>query len=124
MIAFSYIRWHYSEAFTQIFRIWGSYLWFIGHFFGVAKLFKTLLQPWKRLHEKKGSIIQFQEFAASLTVNILMRLVGLVARTVVIIISLFAWVFLLVFGAFFVVLWALAPAAIVYSIIHGVILLF
>jgi hypothetical protein len=107
-----YLLWHYSRALRDMVGIWGNYLWFIGNLFSVKTLFRTLIQPLKLIEEEKGNLVADPaRFAQNLLVNIIMRLVGLCARLILILIACVLWVVLLFGGVMIFLLWLVLPVA-------------
>jgi hypothetical protein len=119
-----YFLWHYSRALRDLFGLWSNFLWFIGNLFSVSTLLRTLIQPLKLIEEDKGSFLTDpSEYAQSLLVNVIMRIVGTITRLTLIIIALALWLFLLVFGAAALILWLLLPPALILLILWGATLL-
>lgn len=120
-----YFVWHYSTALVDIFHIWWNYLWFINHLFSVRDVFMTWLAPWKRLQEKKVNILtHMEDFFANLFVNIMMRIVGFVIRTALLLIALCSFLIIFISGFLFVILWILLPLLILHFFVNGFTLLF
>jgi hypothetical protein len=117
-----YIGWHYGRALGQFFRVWFNFLWFFIHFFSIPLHLKTLFSPWHRLsggEYKRGGILSPEVFFESLIVNTLMRLVGFVARIVVIALGLIAIIASLIGGVIVFVFWIVAPLAILLVALKG-----
>jgi hypothetical protein len=117
-----YIRWHYSRAFVEIYENWGNSVWFLWYFFSTGILFKTFFQPWKRLNTdmpKQGEKSQ-DTFVDRLIVNTLMRLVGMIARLILILISFLSIFFTTVISLFLFFTWIILPVLIVAMVINGV----
>jgi hypothetical protein len=120
---FYYIRWHYTRAFQDILGIWSNYVWYIGNVFSFSVLLRTFLSPIKLIQESKGSFVSDpSQYAQNLLVNIIMRIVGMIARSVFIALTLMLWVFSVVLGLGFVLLWFFLPVLVVLSFIWGVVL--
>lgn len=111
--AMTYFFWHYSRALFNIVTIWKNFMWFTYHFFSIPTLTRTLLSPWRRLSEEYSSDgFDIEEYAAAFAVNFMMRLLGAVMRTGVIIIGIIALILLFVFGVVFTAVWLLMPLVI------------
>jgi len=112
-LVLAYLKWHYGRGLKELFGVFGNFLWFVSNFFSFKLLLKTLFAPWKRLGESYGSIFDFENFASSFVINLLMRLVGFITKTIVIIVGAVAYVFtcLLLFLA--IIFWILAPVFLV-----------
>jgi hypothetical protein len=115
-----YLTWHYSRAFSDIFAIWRNITHFIFHFFSIPLLFRTLFAPWKRIEavrETEG--LNLGDFLATKIVNLIMRLVGAMMRTILIAVGLAVTGSVVVAGCFFFAAWTLLPVAVVVLVLAG-----
>jgi len=119
----TYIAWHYSIGVRKVVELWKTFLWFTLKFFSIRNLFQTLFSPFQRLNEKSGGLLDFEKLLESFVVNTIMRILGLLLRSSLIIIGLISWVGVLVLGAAFFVAWILMPFILGIMIIYGFILL-
>jgi len=113
----AYIKWHYGQGMKEFFGVAGNFLWFILHFFSFKLLLKTLFAPWKRLGEHYEGGLDISAFASSLVVNGLMRIVGFVTRILVLSVGLISFVLMLAFSFFIFIIWVLAPAILLGSLV-------
>lgn len=93
-----YLLWHYSRAIKSLFQIWANFVWFLYHFFSLPVLVRTWIAPWRRLDESYGQAGKHDAWWETLIVNTLMRLVGFLMRSMVLIFGslvLLVWIFLL-----------------------------
>ena len=104
-----YWVWHYTRAVDDFTRVWKNILAFIPHFFSLTLLLRTIFSPWRRLGEgyKKG--FNLTEFFETAVVNILMRCIGFLFRSVCIVFALMGMFFVLVFGGALFIAWLLMP---------------
>ncbi len=124
-VAKDYLQWHYTTAFADIFRIWRNYLWFVNHLFSVKDVLLTLFAPWRRLQEKTVNPLKDMEgFFSALTVNLLMRLVGIVIRLALLLIALVGFFFVIALGLLVFVAWIFAPFFFAHAFIKAIGLLF
>ena len=102
-------RWAYDRAIVQ--RVQGSL-----DFFSVPDLVKTWLSPFKQTHSeaRKGSIDLKIQAAVD---NFVSRIIGAIARTVLICCGLILSIVALVTGGIFLVLWPLIPVMPVFIIV-------
>lgn len=120
-LPFHYLRWHYSRALRDLLGIWMNLLWFVGNLFSVLTLFRTLIQPLKLIEEEKGNFIAEPAlFAQNLLVNIIMRIVGMSARTILLLIAFILWAVLLLAAPLIFVLWLLLPVILIVLIGIGI----
>ena len=124
LLLIEYTKWHYGRAFVSLFLHWMNGLWFTARFFSVFLLLRTLLSPWKRLHETSTGGLDLQIFFDRLIVNTLMRLVGAFFRIIVIAVGLVALAAVLLGGALFILIWFAAPVVILVLLFNTLVLLF
>ncbi len=114
-----YAKWHYIEGFRDLSHNWKSFIFFILHFFSLGLLVRTWFAPFRRLNEAYKREFDAEVFFETLVANTLMRMVGFVLRTVVILIGLFVLLLTVVFGPVAFVLWALAPLVVLFLFTIG-----
>ena len=116
----NYLVWHYSTAYNDIVHIWWNYIWFVNHLFSVPDVLKSLFAPFKRLQEKKSSILNHpEEFFSNLLVNLIMRVVGFCLRIVIIFMALLGFIVVITAGLLFLSLWSILPVLIVVLFVNG-----
>lgn len=82
MVVPYYLRWHYSRGLAEWTRNLFNFLSFELHFFSVKELLLTLFAPFQRLKESYGSSpVDVETIFSALIVNTIMRVVGFVVRT-------------------------------------------
>ena len=118
-----YIAWHYSQALYDLLGIWRNFFIFIYKFFSIKDLFLTLFSPWQRMQEGLRKGFGLEELFATLVVNTIMRLVGAVVRSVVIILGIIALLVCLGTGLLVFLAWLLLPFLVLYLPIQGIIML-
>lgn len=116
-----YFFWHYTKAFIDFFRIWINIFWFCIHFFSMSTMIRTLFSPWKRIVDEDKSI---GNFFSSFIVNMIMRVVGFVMRSTLIIAGIFAVLIVFILGIASLVLWIFTPIILLLIFIKGITLLF
>ena len=120
-----YFLWHYSVAYADIIGICRNYLWFVNHLFSVPDLLKSLFSPFKRIKEEKVNILKSpQDFFGNLVVNTLMRIVGAILRTALIVIALAGFLFVMFLGPAALLLWTIRPMLVMYFFMIGIHYLF
>jgi hypothetical protein len=119
----SYFIWHYSKAIADLFGVASNYIWFVWHFFSISTLSKTLFSPWERMGEdhKRGEGVE--GFFETFIVNTIMRLVGFVMRSCIIITGLITLVVVISISIFIFCFWIVLPFAIALLLVSGVRLL-
>lgn len=109
LLPFSYLGWHYTLAFLDLFQIYRNFLWFIYHFFSLPVLGRTLLAPWRRLGEDYPSHLDLGGTLATLFINSLMRLVGFLIRSAVLIFGSLIWLAAALLGSLVFFGWLVLP---------------
>ena len=109
LLPLHYLYWHYVLAWRDGFRIYRDLLWFVGHFFSIPTLIRTWLSPWRRLGETYEGGLDPAAWFSALLVNLLMRVVGALARTVLILVGLLTWLVTALVGIVMVAVWLVLP---------------
>jgi len=104
-----YLSWHYSSAPPKLLEIWKNFLIFNFHFFSIKELFFHLFDPWKRLTKPKKIGFDFGEFFERVSFNLVSRVIGTIARGIIIIVGLVSALFLLLSGPLVGFFWFLIP---------------
>lgn len=114
-----YIIWHYSTAPKEGAKICKNFLWFISQFFSIKLLLKTLFQPLKRMREYYGRGFDPAKYLETLAMNSIMRLVGLVARLLIIAVGLTAELMAIAAGTIIFFAWLFLPLLITWFLVKG-----
>ncbi len=124
-LTFHYFRWHYSRALLDLVGIIRNFLWFFYEFFSISLLLRTLFVPFHRLEDdrKKKNVLDFSAMAEVLLVNMLMRIVGALVRSFLIVFGTIFIVCTSVFGCFFLLVWLFAPLFFIFLVVAGITLL-
>lgn len=117
----AYTKWHYGRGLKELFGVSSNFLWFITNFFSFQLLFKTLFIPWKRMGESyEDSFFNFGALASVFMVNSIMRAFGFVTKIIIMIVGLSAYTFVLCLSLLVLLIWVLAPAVLIGSLILSV----
>ena len=112
-----YLLWHYTRAWGDLVRLYRNLAWFLWHFFSIGVLSQTLFAPWKRLYEGRNK--DTAGLLGSIIMNLILRVVGLIARTSTICFGFFAIVILSVGFVLFLLVWPLLPIVVVGLLMQG-----
>ena len=110
-----YLGWHYSKGITEVFVSFRDFLYFVPRLFTIKTLLKTLFSPFQRLQEEYSGGLEIGKFLESFSVNILMRLIGFIVRTIIIIVGLFATVVTFILEIILFIVWILLPIILVFA---------
>lgn len=104
-----YIHWHYGRAISSGFSIFQNFIWFLGHFFSMGILLKTLFQPWEKMVEERQPGLSFGNLASALLINLCIRFAGAIIRLAVIFTGLICMVAVTLGAAVVFVIWLAYP---------------
>ncbi|OHA20661.1 MAG: hypothetical protein A2849_03250 [Candidatus Taylorbacteria bacterium RIFCSPHIGHO2_01_FULL_51_15] len=113
----AYIFWHYSVAWSDLYKLYKNIVWFLWHFFSIELLFRTLFSPWKRLHEVPSK--NTAGFLGSSLLNALFRVIGFLVRGSTLCVGLSAITLFSALFVLFALAWLFAPLLIVTFAILG-----
>jgi hypothetical protein len=89
------------------------------HFFSLPLLLRTFFSPFHRLREMPQRGFHPTDYIASMTVNIIMRFVGVLLRGALMIAGAFALLVMLLVGAVLLVSWIFLPVFVAALFILG-----
>jgi hypothetical protein len=115
-----YIGWHYSRGLVDLCHAWGNFFWFVGHFFSLPLMFRTLFAPWRRMNEHYPRVFDMEAMGEALIVNVMMRIVGFVARIILIALGILSYLFVLVAGTLVLAIWISLPIAVPALVISAI----
>ncbi len=116
-LPFNYLLWHYTTAWSDLIRLYTNAVWFFWHFFSIRILVGTLLAPWHRLREASSK--ETAGFLGSLIINLILRMIGFVARTVIILSGFLTLVLFSLFSLAFFALWLVLPIVALGLVLNG-----
>ena len=114
-----YLIWHYGRALRDIVVLWKDFAWFTYNFFSIPLLLKTLFSPFLRLQEQYKRSFDVEALMGNLIVNTMMRLVGFLLRSVLIIMGVLAEVFVFIIFPVAFFSWFLLPFLLAALLITG-----
>lgn len=120
-----YLSWHYSRSLRDYWGVIRNLLWFFYNFFSIPSLLRTLFVPFHRLTDntRPKHALDLQAMGERLVVDSLMRLVGFILRSFVILVGLITLATTAVFGGLFFLVWLCAPLFTLFLLGSGVTLL-
>ncbi len=118
-----YFFWHYGRALSDLFRQYVTLLWFVFNFFSIPELLRTFVSPFQRMQERYGGGLDLEDFFGVIVVNLLMRIVGMIVRSFVIVGGLLVLAAALAGGIAYLILWPLLPLVVFWLLMNGVTIL-
>lgn len=117
-----YIRWHYTQALVDLVRIVLNFVWFFNEFFSIRLLLSTLFTPFHRLEDdaKTRGGIDIATIAERILVSLLMRIVGALMRSMLIVMGIVCVALSIVGGIALLLVWICAPALLAICILAGI----
>jgi len=119
----NYFVWHYSLAVFNLLNLSKKFLFLVEDFFSMGLLFRTFFSPWRRLSEKKKPGLDLGNIFSVMVVNSLMRVVGVLFRSIVLFFGFLSVFFSLVFIILVFIIWLLWPAIIIFLFLYGIFLI-
>jgi hypothetical protein len=104
-----YFLWHYTKGVADVAGVSLNALWFLYHFFSLPSLLSTLFSPFERIEERFSRGFDIEDFLSVILVNILMRFVGFVMRSILIAVGIIVILGVLVLSVVFFILWFFLP---------------
>jgi hypothetical protein len=104
-----YFSWHYTVAFSDLWRFFSNIIWFLWNFFSISLLSKTLFSPWKRMVNDEEGGNKIWKVFANAVINFLMRFVGFFMRAFTIGLGLVCVISVSIFAIIFTLIWIILP---------------
>lgn len=120
-IIVNYIIWHYTRAILEFSHIYKNILSFLLNFFSIPILVQSYFAPWRRMGEDytKNIVTDLEDVASVFVVNLIMRIVGMVMRTVIIVFGLLLVSVVALFYPVLLILWLILPLILVVLVMLG-----
>ena len=121
LVFWDMFRWLFSRGVTEYLRLWGNIHWFLYHYFSVPVLLRSFFAPFHRLRERRMRGFDLEDWASVIAVSVLMRFVGMIVRSVFLLLALASEFLLFLVGgilfAFFTTVFISVPLLIFMGII-------
>lgn len=118
-IVTTWLLWHFMEMPVFLFSVWKNYLVFGLDFFSTPFLLATMFSPWGKYAWNYPKNFSITEYIGIFISNVFSRVVGAFCRLLLIIIGIFAQIFIFTAGIFLMLCWILLP-----FILAGLVILF
>jgi hypothetical protein len=124
IIILGYLKWHYGKAIYSISRIWKNFLFFVFEFFSIKLLFRNFSDPWKKMSDSYPKNFNLKEYFYAFITNIIVRIVGMIMRTGLIITGLASYLIMVLLYPIIIIGWLFLPLIIIILIGNGLFLFF
>ena len=114
-----YLAWHYSRGIREIAAIVARLEKMLLEAFSVKALLRTFFTPWRRIGEEYDKRNPSQ-WLGTFIVNTLMRFIGVLVRTGILVFGVILVVLGIILGIALLLLWLIAPAAVVGLLVMGI----
>lgn len=115
-IMISWITWHFIEMPDFLVQVWKNYLSFGVYYFSIPLLLKTLFAPWRQYRWRYPRGFDIGGYASTFISNTFSRIVGAIARLLVIVMGIVAQFIIVLAGILGVVLWVVMPFVFIFLI--------
>jgi len=105
--------WQFYEMPKFLLGVWKNYILFASNYFSLPILLKSLFAPWRKYRWNYPKWFQVGEFLSTLISNAFSRLLGAIARIVLIVAGILFQIFVIFAGLIIFVLWLLIPLIII-----------
>jgi len=122
-IIHDYFVWHYTRAWWEMWGVWRNFILLVVHFFSIPQLAQSWFAPFKRMTQGRGKAFDFEDLASYVIINIISRIIGAIARTVIILFGIAALLITIVGGFVTYLFWMVAPFLIIGLLGAGISLL-
>lgn len=122
-LAFYYLRWHYTQGVIDLVNNIINVVWFVYHFFSIPLLLRTFFVPFHRLQESAVKGFNIEQWAEAFLITTLMRLVGALLRTFLIILGVVFLLLVFVGGSVLLFVWLTMPLILTFLIGLGLTLI-
>lgn len=123
LIALGYLKWHYGKAVYSLSGIWRNFISFTYNYFSIKLLFKNFFDPWKRMTDKYPTGFNLKLYFYAFLTNLIIRIVGMIMRTVLILAGLTCCILLVIFYPIVLIIWLLLPIITIFLLEKGVALI-
>lgn len=118
-IVFKWLRWHFIEESKTIFKAWRNFLYFNFNYFSISQLLKTFFSHWRRYRDFYGRGFDIKRYIQVFISNTISRVLGVIVRTITILIGLTVEFFIFVGGIFVFLFWVLLPVIVIILFLLG-----
>ena len=118
-IILQYIEWQFIDTPRGVLKAWKNCLKFNLNYWSVIVLIKTFFTHWRRYRFDYGKGFDFKRYFEVWTFNIISRILGMVLRSVLIVLGLVSEIFVFLIGLLVIWGWLVLPLLLILGLIFG-----
>lgn len=115
----TFFQWYYIDGIRVILEAWNNFLVFILNYFSFTVLLKTFFSPWKKYYESYGRGFDLKRYLNTFFSNMLFRLLGMIVRTILVMICLIFQALIILIGITVFLSWVFLPILLIIGIVIG-----
>ena len=115
MIGPYYLYWHYTRGISELSKNLFNFIIFQFHYFSVKDLIFTFFSPFQRLKEEYSpNSFEIEKILSTFVLNTLMRIVGMLVRSVLLSIAIICIVISLILVPIILLTWLILPVLLLF----------
>ena len=119
-----YLEWQFFDTSKAILQAWRNCLKFNLNYWSAPLLLKTFFSHWRRYRYSYGKGLNFKRYFEAFTFNMISRVLGMIMRSVLIVLGLIAEVFVFLAGIIVFFIWLILPFILIWGFFYGFKILF
>ena len=114
-----WISWFYFDMSRNYFSAFGNFLKFGINYFSTPLLLKSFFSPWKRFQSEYPRTFDVAGFVTALIFNLFSRFLGMIFRTIFILVGISFEILIFAFGIIFYICWLFLPILLFMGIFYS-----
>jgi hypothetical protein len=115
--------WYYTRALKGLVMTWKNFIIFVREYYSIPLLLRTLIAPWRRDITRRPRGLNIKKLFEALVFNLISRGIGLLIRSITVVIGLVCLIGVIVLGFLALIVWLVLPALLAFFIVVGALLL-
>ncbi|MDD2731635.1 MAG: hypothetical protein PHI53_00350 [Candidatus Pacebacteria bacterium] len=121
VIFYNYLVWHFIDIPKKIIKGWSNFLYFNFNYFSIPVLIMTLFSHYRRYYYPYGDKLDPWRYVEAFVFNnILSRFIGMLFRSIFIILGLIIETLIFIIGLLFLLTWLLSPVLSISLFLFGI----
>jgi len=115
-----FLEWYFIDLPSKIMDILENFLWFFLRFFSIKDLISHFFSPWRRQYFKYSRGFNIGEWFGNLVYNLFSRFIGIISRTILIVVGVLVEIITVILGLVVFVFWIFFPFLILSSLLIAI----